>query len=82
MRTLDVEIIYEENGTAKCETWEVEVTESISKALIETSGKSLSGMAPHGEQYRSRLILEKYVDNMLKLLGLNFKKVKGIKESE
>lgn len=82
MKTLDIEVIYEESGLAKCETWEVEASESVVKSLIETSGKSLSGMAPNGDHYRNRITLEKYVDNMLKLLGVRYKKIKGIKETQ
>jgi len=82
MQALDIEIVHEESGVAKTETWEIEVTEDIAKSLLATSGKSLSGMSPHDAEYKNRLTLEKYCDCMLRLAGLNFRKVRKIKESK
>ena len=78
---IDVEVIYEDKGRACRDTWEVEVSDWRGKALIENSHRSTAGMSPHGEAYTTRIDLEKHLTYTLKMLDLQFKKIRGIKKS-
>ena len=82
--TLDVTVAATDANSpaVRKDVWEIEVSKDVGKVLIDNADRSLSGMSPHSDAYRFKLLLEKYMDALLKLNGEELKKIRGIKESE